>query len=202
MMKNVTALVKTFLRDAYLFRAVESLKKLHPDIHIIVADDGHVSHAKESKLKEMGVERYIRLPYASCGIARGRNLLVGVCQTKYCLIGDDDFLYTPDSRLERLLKLMDVADNAGGAVMRGGILDHFEDFYRRIPEGVNFEDIDSSGAFGTVRRTSPSTSLSPKPQHSNVSGGMSSFTPVGSTRTSSSPLTELGSRPCTVLTVL
>ena len=81
MMKNVTALVKTFLRDQYLFRAVKSLKGLHPDIRIIVADDGHLSNTKEAKLKRMGVERYIRVPYASCSITRGRNLLVDACQT-------------------------------------------------------------------------------------------------------------------------
>ena len=60
-MKNVTAPVKSFLRDLYLFRAVKSLKDLHPDIHVLVADDGHVSDTKEAKLRDMGVERYIRL---------------------------------------------------------------------------------------------------------------------------------------------
>jgi GT2 family glycosyltransferase len=142
MMKNVTALVKSFLREPYLFRVVKSLKDLYPDIHVLVADDGYVSDVKEAKLKAMGVEGYIRLPYASCGITKGRNLLVDACETEYCLIGDDDFLYTEDSHLEFLLKLMEVADIAGGAVMQGGIFGHYEGFYRHTPEGVTFRDID------------------------------------------------------------
>lgn len=141
-MKNVTALVKSFLRDQYLFRVVRSLKELHPDIHIFVADDGCFSDSKEAKLKGMGVEYYIRLPYGSCGITKGRNFLVDACQTEYCLIGDDDFLYTDDSHLEFLLKLTEVADIAGGAVMQGGILGHYEGFYHHTPEGVTFRDID------------------------------------------------------------
>jgi GT2 family glycosyltransferase len=62
--------------------------------------------------------------------------------TEYCLIGDDDFLYTKDSHLEFLLKLMEVADIAGGAVMQGGIMGHYEGFYRWTPAGVTLEEID------------------------------------------------------------
>lgn len=142
MMNNVTALVKTFLRDPYLHRTVKSLKDLHPDIHVMVTDDGYVSDTKETKLRDMGVERYIHLPFASCGITKARNLMVDACETEYCLIGDDDFLYTQDSNLEFLLKLMEVADIAGGAVMEGGVIGHYEGLYRRTSEGVVFERID------------------------------------------------------------
>jgi hypothetical protein len=45
---DVTALIKTFLRDEYLFTCVSSLRLNYPNLRIIVADDGYCSDAKEA----------------------------------------------------------------------------------------------------------------------------------------------------------
>ncbi len=136
-MEQVTALIKTFLRDEYLFNCVKTLKQHAPAIHIAVADDGHTSDDKEKRLLSMGVDRYIRLPFNSAPVARGRNLLVNVTETPYVLIGDDDFTYTGQARLPDLLSMMSVADIAGGAIMERGQILHYEGrFYRVSSEAM------------------------------------------------------------------
>jgi hypothetical protein len=51
---DVTALIKTFLRDEYLFTCVLSLHLHYPNIKIFVADDGYCSDEKEARLKDTG----------------------------------------------------------------------------------------------------------------------------------------------------
>ena len=113
-MSSVTAVVKTFLRDQSLFNCVQTLKMSYPSIHIIVADDGNCSLEKEKQLKAMGVDRYIQIPER--GLSAGRNRLIEVCETPHTLLCDDDFSFTPECHLERLLELTEVVDIAGGLV--------------------------------------------------------------------------------------
>ena len=122
-MKDVTAIIKTFLRDRYLFECVESLHKTYPDMLISVADDGDPSDEKEAKLKELGVTRYIRMPYAS-GLSAGRNVLLDACDTPYLLLCDDDMFFNEASNIEKLYTLMGVADIAGGAFLQYGAFVH------------------------------------------------------------------------------
>jgi GT2 family glycosyltransferase len=138
MFTNVTALIKTFIRDNYLFRCVSSLKRHYPDIHIIVADDGHTSDEKESRLTQLGVDRYIRLPFNS-GLPYGRNVLLQHLETSYFLIGDDDFMYTRETHLEYLLKLLDISDIAAGALSDGKRLANYEGRLEFSDEGVRFK---------------------------------------------------------------
>src|SRR5712691_3530027 len=126
LMENVTALIKTFLRDEELFLCVESLRTHYPRINIIVADDGRPSYVKQSFRKGNDIEYYL-LPFNQ-GLPRGRNFLIDKCRTPYCLMGDDDFYYTKAARLENLLKLMNVSDLAGGATIEQGEVKHFEGF--------------------------------------------------------------------------
>src|ERR1035437_1690807 len=124
-MNSVTALIKTFLRDDYLFRCVESLRQFYPAVQIIVADDGHHTDEKTEKLSQLGVQ-YIKLPFGSAPICKARNLLVDAAQTPFVLIGDDDFYYTPVSRLRELVSMMEIADIAGGAIVENSLIQHYE----------------------------------------------------------------------------
>ena len=114
-MSDVTAIIKTFLRDKCLYHCVKTLKECYPSIHVIVADDGHCSEEKRETLTELGVEQYIELPW-NRGLSHGRNVLLDACKTPYVLLCDDDFSFTLDCKLENLRKLMGVADIAGGLV--------------------------------------------------------------------------------------
>jgi GT2 family glycosyltransferase len=135
-MADVTAVIKTFLRDDYLFQAVNSLREYAPGIQMIVADDGHCTDEKERRLHELGI-RYLRLPFNSCSITQGRNLILQQVETPYALIGDDDFRYVPETKLTDMLSMMDIADLAAGAVMQGGIVGHYECLFQRTPKGIS-----------------------------------------------------------------
>jgi glycosyltransferase involved in cell wall biosynthesis len=112
---DVTAVIKTMLRDESLFHCVKTLKEQYPSIHIIVADDGYCSKEKGDKLKSMGIDKYIEMPW-NRGLSEGRNVLLDACQTPYLLLCDDDFGFTKESHVDRLRDLMDVADIAAGLV--------------------------------------------------------------------------------------
>jgi hypothetical protein len=71
--------------------------------------------------------KYVELPF-DCGICVGRNTLVELVETDYVLVGDDDFNYGPDSHLEIMLKLNEIADIVGGRVRQGGIIRDYQGF--------------------------------------------------------------------------
>jgi GT2 family glycosyltransferase len=140
---DVTALIKTFLRDEYLFTCVSSLHLHYPNIKIIVADDGYCSSEKEARLTDAGVSKYIALPW-NRGVSRGRNSLIDACETPYFLVGDDDFYYTEETRLGDMLRMMEIADLAGGALKYLGALQHYEANLEWVPEskGLIHREID------------------------------------------------------------
>jgi GT2 family glycosyltransferase len=142
-LRDVTALIKTFLRDDYLFTCVQSLRETYPDIRIIVGDDGRHTIAKERRLRELGVERYLKLPY-DVGTCFGRNRLLDACETPYFLLGDDDFHYDERARLWDLRAMMQEADIAGGAVSYQGQVGHYEArlVFHDNPKRVTCEEID------------------------------------------------------------
>jgi GT2 family glycosyltransferase/SAM-dependent methyltransferase len=122
---DTTAIIKTFLRDDYLFDCVASLRTTYPHLVISIADDGPPSQEREFRLKELGVSRYISMPFDS-GLSAGRNALLDACETPYILIGDDDFLYTPETHVEYLRALMGTADIAAGGTKTNGKLLRYE----------------------------------------------------------------------------
>jgi GT2 family glycosyltransferase len=141
-MEDVTALIKTFLRDQFCVNCVSTLRQHYPGIRIMVADDGHFTSEKESRLRDLGVEKYIRLPWNS-GLSVGRNVLIDACTTPFFLLGDDDFSYISQSRLQDLVSLMAIADLAGGTVVRKGEPQHYEATFVPLPDGgMQFRDID------------------------------------------------------------
>ncbi len=143
-MKDVTALIKTFLRDDFCFNCVSTLRQHYPGILIMVADDGHFTSEKESRLRGLGVEKYIRLPWNS-GVSVGRNALIDACSTPFFLLGDDDFSYISQSRLHDLVSMMAIADLAGGTVIQRGEPQHYEATFVPMPDGgLKYRDIDRS----------------------------------------------------------
>lgn len=111
---DVTAIIKTFLRDEELFYGIESLRRHYHDMPIIVADDGYCSQEKGERLRGMGCT-YLELPW-NRGLSVGRNTLLDAVQTPYLMLGDDDFSYTADSNLTHLRALMDISDIAAGTL--------------------------------------------------------------------------------------
>jgi len=135
-LSEVTAVIKTFHRDQYMFNCVKTLKASYPEIHVIVVDDGQPSEEKRAKLTALGVEQYVPMAFNQ-GLCVGRNTGCKLVETPYVLIGDDDFTYSPACRLENLLSCMSVSDLAAGAVTLGpdGHMQHYEGYFNLQSDG-------------------------------------------------------------------
>ncbi|KAK6471093.1 beta-1,4 N-acetylgalactosaminyltransferase 1-like isoform X1 [Huso huso] len=113
---NVSALVtiatKTFLRYDKLRDLIESIRKFYPTVSIIIADDSD----KPEKIQGPFIEHYI-MPFGK-GWFAGRNLAISQVTTKYVLWVDDDFIFTANTKVEKLVDVLEKTslDLVGGAV--------------------------------------------------------------------------------------
>ncbi|KAK9954156.1 hypothetical protein ABG768_016251 [Culter alburnus] len=108
----VTIATKTFLRYDKLQDLINSIRQFYPTITIVIADD-----TKEPKpVTGPYIEHYI-MPYGK-GWFAGRNLAVSQVTTKYVLWVDDDFIFTSNTKLEKMLDILErtTLDLVGGAV--------------------------------------------------------------------------------------
>lgn len=113
---NISALVtiatKTFMRYDKLKDLIDSIRQFYPTITIVVADDSE----HPQPVTGPHIEHYI-MPFGK-GWFAGRNLAVSQVTTKYVLWADDDFIFTSNTRLERMVEILEktTLDLVGGAV--------------------------------------------------------------------------------------
>ncbi|XP_075757859.1 beta-1,4 N-acetylgalactosaminyltransferase 1 isoform X2 [Pelodiscus sinensis] len=113
---NISALVtiatKTFLRYDKLRALIASIRRFYPTVTIIVADDSQ----RPEPVGGPHVEQYF-MPFGK-GWFAGRNLAISQVTTKYVLWVDDDFIFTPRTRVEKLVDVLEKTslDLVGGAV--------------------------------------------------------------------------------------
>ncbi|XP_006120510.2 beta-1,4 N-acetylgalactosaminyltransferase 2 isoform X1 [Pelodiscus sinensis] len=121
----VTITTKTFLRYHKLRRLIASIRQYYPDIKIIVADDSR----DPEKIEEANVEHYI-MPFGK-GWFAGRNLAISQVTTKYYLWVDDDYLFTENTRIDKLVDVLEGTnlDMVGGSV--GGNTFSFQLLYEQ-----------------------------------------------------------------------
>uniref|UniRef100_A0A8C8RDB7 Beta-1,4 N-acetylgalactosaminyltransferase n=2 Tax=Pelusios castaneus TaxID=367368 RepID=A0A8C8RDB7_9SAUR len=113
---NMTALItiatKTFLRYDKLRALIASIRRFYPTVTIIIADDSQHHEPVEGP----HIEQYF-MPFGK-GWFAGRNLAISQVTTKYVLWVDDDFIFTPRTRVEKLVDVLEKTslDLVGGAV--------------------------------------------------------------------------------------
>lgn len=78
----MTFIIHTFKRPDCLSRLLESIKEYYPNTPVIVYDDSEFDR----------------------GLSWGRNHLVSQVKTKYFLLLDDDFVFTNETKIERLVE--------------------------------------------------------------------------------------------------
>ncbi|XP_074990041.1 beta-1,4 N-acetylgalactosaminyltransferase 1 isoform X3 [Calonectris borealis] len=143
---NVTALVtiatKTFLRYEKLRGLIASIRRFYPSVTIVVADDSQ----HPEPLQGPHLEHYL-MPFGK-GWFAGRNLAVSQVTTKYVLWVDDDFIFTPRTRLEKLVDVLERTslDLVGGAVRE--ITGYTTTYRQRL-------SVRGGGAGGDCLRTRP-----------------------------------------------
>lgn len=135
--------ITTLDRYAHLEQLIDSIFKYYPNARITVADqskniDYHFYMNREVSL--------ISLPY-DCGLSYARNKLVECTKRPYILILEDDFLFTEDTKVEKLLTLSEKYDIIGGGVYRKDYRIPFEFYFEKrgnelwqIPDGDKWQE--------------------------------------------------------------
>lgn len=113
---NISALVtiatKTFLRYDKLKDLIDSIRQYYPTVTIVIADDNQ--HPQQ--VTGAHIEQYF-MPFKK-GWFAGRNLAVSQVTTKYVLWVDDDFYFTANTKLEKMVDILEktTLDLVGGGV--------------------------------------------------------------------------------------
>lgn len=116
---NLTLLVTHFDRPEHLSRCLESIRKFYPDVAIIVGDNS----INERPTVPDDVRLLIAEP--DCGLSALRNKLVAHAETPYVAILEEDFIFTEETDLARLVDVLDENARVGiaaGSLWIGSIL--------------------------------------------------------------------------------
>ena len=142
---KIAICIKTFLRDAVLYRTVEYIKRIMPyPYRLYIADDGRPSDRKAlfyQQLKKDG-HLVVELPFDS-GLSLGRNALIKQVTEDYVLLLDDDTVIKDAESVKKLKACLD-ADPALGvvaAVLKREQGNWFAD--ENYSKGLKFERRDS-----------------------------------------------------------
>jgi glycosyltransferase involved in cell wall biosynthesis len=128
-LRQLTALVKTFERPQVLRRLVASMMRLYPALPILVVDDSR------EPTSLAGVET-IAMPYDS-GISAGRNEGLRHVTTPYVLVLDDDFVFYRHTRLGPAMAWMERHPEVD--IMGGQVIDLPFLRARGVPRGAIFQ---------------------------------------------------------------
>ncbi|KAM6965865.1 beta-1,4 N-acetylgalactosaminyltransferase 2-like [Tautogolabrus adspersus] len=110
---HVTITTKTFLRYPKLEVLLSSIRSFYSNIKVIIADDSF----DPQKITGDHIQQFIMPP--AQGWFAGRNLAVSQVITKYFLWVDDDFVFTEETKIEKLVEIMEEVpelDVLGGSV--------------------------------------------------------------------------------------
>jgi len=131
-MPDCEILIKSFERFECLERLIRSIRWFYPHAKIIVADDSKTKPPKY--LKNIKNVKWIELPY-DVGLAEGRNQAVQASKSEYVILCDDDFVFTEETKIEKLLEILQHDTNVdviGGAVrVDGEVAKHWSGHLRR-----------------------------------------------------------------------
>ncbi len=133
--EKISVLVKTFLRDDYLYETVNTLESNFPEVQMIIVDDGDSTPKKRAlydRLRAAGHQAHIT--QFDTGFGFKSNVGVRADKREYMLVGSDDFDFRQNFArpgLERMASFLDDEPGyaiAGGDVVGGGHTGFYE-FY-------------------------------------------------------------------------
>lgn len=110
-LSRVSIMVKTFLRDGYLFRCLDGLEQNFADAQILVIDDGYEAGEKITRYAELRRKGHacLSMPFDS-GFGTKANAAIMLAQREYMLVASDDFDFSdPAARagVEAMQKVLD-----------------------------------------------------------------------------------------------
>jgi hypothetical protein len=113
---NVTAIIKAFERPNAVINLYNSIREFYPKLKIIIVDDSKKS--MDTSIFDENVE-YIHTDF-DIGLSAGRNLALSKVKTRYFLLLDDDFVFTENTKLEKMYKILQDTDFQ---IVGGGVWD-------------------------------------------------------------------------------
>lgn len=131
--RDVTFLIKTFLRPKLALRAVRSVRSTYRSARVLVVDDSDISTYWEEMLRESGAE-VLRLPY-DVGLSAGRNAGVKKIDTTFTVVIDDDMIVGRKTNVPSMLRLLDEADVVCGSMRQNGRIINWEGNYEFTEDG-------------------------------------------------------------------
>ena len=147
--------IKTFQRNDELERLIESIKNFYPKAKIYIADDSE---------NPLGLEKTYKMDFDS-GLSAGRNLLIRKTKEPYLLFLDDDFVFTKDTKIEKLVEILENNKDiglVGGSLRQGGSIRHYEGYVKfkgdnliytkKLKDRVNFKEAGLVFNFFLARR--------------------------------------------------
>jgi hypothetical protein len=127
-LSDCTVCVTVLFRFQLLERFLASVRRYYPQIDVVVADNSFRPADWRSdeflRFREIvcrHAARAVLLPFDS-GVSATRNAAVAAAETPYMIVCEEDFVFTPRTKLERMLRPI----RAGLADFVGG-LEHYAD---------------------------------------------------------------------------
>ena len=144
-MKDLTFLIVTFLRDEYLFDCIKSIRETYGYEPKIIVGDNNRKTKKRKEFVEKYKGQYVDLPFDS-GVSKGRNTLVKKIKTKYTCVGDDDFHYNKNAKVDVLYKFArkKEVDLVGGRVFERGRLRDYQGYIDMYDYYFKYRPIEDS----------------------------------------------------------
>ena len=133
--------IKTFLREATLFKALDAIEKyLQLPHRLYIADDGEASVKKEYRYQQLENKGHeiIKLPFNS-GISVGRNEVIKKAIEDYILIMDDDIALQDSTSIIKMKNILDANDDIG--ICSGMLFSENGDYMasEKYQKGLRFE---------------------------------------------------------------
>lgn len=114
---NVTFLIKSFLRRSCVDNLIVSIRKFYPETLIVVVDDSNppLSFDQHYNVKTYNID-------FNSGISVGRNFGLSKIDTKYFVLLDDDFEFTPRTDIRNFYEVIERhnMDIVGGQLIENG----------------------------------------------------------------------------------
>ena len=170
MFERINIGIKTILRDAKLFRAIDGIRRNLPGAQMIIADDGEHTEEKDGLYAELIREghKVIILPFDS-GFGKKSNAIVDTLDREFLLVGCDDFDFGSPEVAVGIQKMQTVLDREPRLSVASGrvnnrpyekLLYDFEDgsvkeieFDPGDSAGFEYHDVDLTVNYSLIRRS-------------------------------------------------
>lgn len=116
---KIAILITTFLRDALLYKTLQTIVNNFPsDCIVLIADQGYASSEKDIQLdyfkSQISLE-YYKIPFDS-GLSAGRNFLVNKAKEMnipFCLVSADSIQFTTIYDFKSIINFLESQNNYG-----------------------------------------------------------------------------------------